>query len=881
MAIQKVSPVFVQCRAGDVFGFNLVNEVSTEKFITEISSILKELTHEIEDESEDLSKSEDQGSSRRTSFLSPKPVDHIVSSSSPIDESAEDNELEAKRQKTRDRAAREIYESESTYFKSLDHFLKVWMQPMKEKKLITDQDYKELFSNLEIILDFTKRLLEQLQPRIENWTKDKKIADIFISLHPYFRLYKTYCDNYDLSLETLEKLSKKKAFKQFLKQSEAKSNGFSITFYLIMPVQRVPRYNLLLRELIGNTDKNHPDLADLHKAMEYISTIAGDINQSVQKAEKARAIADLMKKNLQGLETLITPHRHLIVDGALSGSFNSIECSWVLVFNDIVAFAAHDKKEAKSKNPKRNIQGWIDFNVCWAKEQEDVLELKTPENTVLLRIKSDTKEKKDEKTKFNTIDWTEQILSGIKSWLTTPALSKDADEITINKDLFSKDSKDMYCEYRFTFYKFKDGSSYKGHWLNAKFHGIGKFVSPNGSTFEGTFQNGHIHGFATASWVNGDKYVGNWERDKPNGEGTLTTKTGTYTGQWVAGRRKGKGKLECASGDSYEGDFDGDKFHGHGIFKSTAFNFTYEGEFVDNMRQGQGVLIRNGYTYSGLWESNLPHGIGKETVESQGTYEGTFFKGRKEGEGVYTSSDGNVIYKGEWRNNLYHGLGKLTMNSSSYFYEGQFVDGRKEGQGKEMVNNQVVYEGEWENNLYEGKGVWTGLNEKYIGTFHKGLRYGNGTYTSNLFTYNGNWYRGRKEGHGMMIIDNGASYDGYWIDDLPNGEGKFEYTPEVIYSGECLNGKRQGKGTFSTLDFCFVGNWVEGKKNGSGTLTNVLTASIFEGEWSNDLKNGQGMLNSHEGESKSKWENGKQTKPGIKYNAPELPEFPSIETIFF
>lgn len=84
--------------------------------------------------------------------------------------------------------------------------------------------------------------------------------------------------------------------------------------------------------------------------------VADDINKSVLKAEKARAMADLLRRGFHGLDALMAPHRHLLLDGPLFASVNSVECTWVLLFNDIIAFAAPiGKKDTEKKIQKRQI----------------------------------------------------------------------------------------------------------------------------------------------------------------------------------------------------------------------------------------------------------------------------------------------------------------------------------------------------------------------------------------------------------------------------------------------------------------------------------------------------------------------------------------------
>lgn len=39
-----------------------------------------------------------------------------------------------------------------------------------------------------------------------------------------------------------------------------------------MPVQRIPRYNLLLRDLIRQTKPDHPDYNNIQEALKHIGT---------------------------------------------------------------------------------------------------------------------------------------------------------------------------------------------------------------------------------------------------------------------------------------------------------------------------------------------------------------------------------------------------------------------------------------------------------------------------------------------------------------------------------------------------------------------------------------------------------------------------------
>ena len=65
---------------------------------------------------------------------------------------------------------------------------------------------------------------------------------------PFFKVYREYYTNYEAGIELLTKLSKKKDVQAYLKYCEEEvSQGHKVAFLLVTPVQRIPRYSLLLK----------------------------------------------------------------------------------------------------------------------------------------------------------------------------------------------------------------------------------------------------------------------------------------------------------------------------------------------------------------------------------------------------------------------------------------------------------------------------------------------------------------------------------------------------------------------------------------------------------------------------------------------------------
>ena len=78
--------------------------------------------------------------------------------------------------------------------------------------------------------------------------------------------------------------------------------------------------------------------------------------------------------------------------------------------------------------------------------------------------------------------------------------------------------------------------------------------------------------------------------------------------------------------------------------------------------------------------------------ENGDTYIGSLSLGKRNGNGVYTESDGHFVYNGEWENDMKNGTGSLTSEDSKYIYDGEWKNDKKHGNGQ-LVNNTIKYSG--------------------------------------------------------------------------------------------------------------------------------------------------------------------------------------------
>jgi antitoxin component YwqK of YwqJK toxin-antitoxin module len=104
----------------------------------------------------------------------------------------------------------------------------------------------------------------------------------------------------------------------------------------------------------------------------------------------------------------------------------------------------------------------------------------------------------------------------------------------------------------------------------------------------------------------------------------------------------------------------------------------------------------------------------------------------------------------------------------------------------------------------------------YLGEIKNGLRNGKGkVFNDGKILWDGEWVGDKLNGKGKLYHENGnICFDGDFVNDMPNGVAKYyDETGRLLYDGEFKNGKMEGRGTlYSDTDGTSnLGAWVDGK----------------------------------------------------------------------
>ncbi|ETO34609.1 rhoGEF domain-containing protein, partial [Reticulomyxa filosa] len=117
------------------------------------------------------------------------------------------------------KGVKELIETEERYVTLLEKTIIHYMRPMDELRtekwkgqVISENEHRQLFSDLQIIFSLNEQLLKDMKQRFENWDNDKsKIGDLLLDFIPYFKMYQNYFNNYDNVNTLLLKLNNKRS----------------------------------------------------------------------------------------------------------------------------------------------------------------------------------------------------------------------------------------------------------------------------------------------------------------------------------------------------------------------------------------------------------------------------------------------------------------------------------------------------------------------------------------------------------------------------------------------------------------------------------------------------------------------------------------------
>ncbi|XP_074204688.1 FYVE, RhoGEF and PH domain-containing protein 2 isoform X5 [Camelus bactrianus] len=220
------------------------------------------------------------------------------------------------------RIVQELLETEQAYVARLHLLDQVFFQELlkeaRSSKAFPEDVVRLIFSNISSIYQFHAQFfLPELQQRLDDWTTTPRIGDVIQKLAPFLKMYSEYVKNFERAIELLATWTDKSLpFQDVLTriQNSEASGSLTLQHHMLEPVQRIPRYELLLKEYVQKLPAQAPDLADAQKALDMIFSAAQHSNTAITEMERLQELWEVYQR--LGLEDdIVDPSNTLLREG--------------------------------------------------------------------------------------------------------------------------------------------------------------------------------------------------------------------------------------------------------------------------------------------------------------------------------------------------------------------------------------------------------------------------------------------------------------------------------------------------------------------------------------------------------------------------------------
>ncbi|XP_061622654.1 PH_BCR_vertebrate and RhoGAP_Bcr domain-containing protein isoform X1 [Phyllopteryx taeniolatus] len=257
-----------------------------------------------------------------------------------------------------------ILASEETYLSHLEALL-IPMKPLRaaattSQPMLTIQQIETIFFKVPELHEIHKDFYDALLPRVQDWSYQQCVGDLFQRLASQLGVYRAFVDNYKVAVATADKCCQ--ANTQFAqisedlkvkstKDSKDQSAKKSLETLLYKPVDRVTRSTLVLHDLLKHTPSSHLDYPLLQDALRISQNFLSSINEeitprrhsmTVKKGENRQLLRDrFMVELVEGSRKL--RHVFLFTDLLLctklkkqaAGKGQQYDCKWYLPLADL------------------------------------------------------------------------------------------------------------------------------------------------------------------------------------------------------------------------------------------------------------------------------------------------------------------------------------------------------------------------------------------------------------------------------------------------------------------------------------------------------------------------------------------------------------------
>ena len=221
------------------------------------------------------------------------------------------------------------------------------------RPLLLLDEVENIFLNLHDLLLLHRSFLRDLEKLRQAGTRElqQSLAGVVKQFVPFFKIYSQYIQGYGAAQSLLQrKRASNRSFREFIELQEA-CEGCDLDSLLITPIQRIPRYLLLLEAMYKHSTKqrflNRIVQEQIQSALEDVKQLADSMNARYDKNEARVRVLQIQEMLFNNKINLVDSRRYYVRHGALKKRWNNTSFKYknhrkylFVLLNDVLLYAA-------------------------------------------------------------------------------------------------------------------------------------------------------------------------------------------------------------------------------------------------------------------------------------------------------------------------------------------------------------------------------------------------------------------------------------------------------------------------------------------------------------------------------------------------------------
>ncbi|XP_010893203.1 FERM, ARHGEF and pleckstrin domain-containing protein 1 isoform X2 [Esox lucius] len=292
----------------------------------------------------------------------------------------DEDEVRRKRFPT-DRAyfiAKELLTTERTYLKDLE-VVTVSFQDAVGKDEATPEPLKStIFSHFDPLYKFHSGFLREVEQRLALWEGRsnahikgdyQRIGDVMLKNLQGLKPLMAHLQKHSEALVELEKACRaSRRLEVLVRDFELQKVCYiPLNVFILRPLHRLTHYKQILERLCKHYPATHVDFRDSRAALADVSEVVAQLQAGMIKMENVQKLLEL-KKDLIGVDNLVTPGREFIRLGCLSKlSGKGLQQRMFFLFNDVLLYTSR----GMTATNQFKVHGQLPLHGMTIRESED------------------------------------------------------------------------------------------------------------------------------------------------------------------------------------------------------------------------------------------------------------------------------------------------------------------------------------------------------------------------------------------------------------------------------------------------------------------------------------------------------------------------------